>query len=455
MMEMMTPMKIWHLRIAAVLVAVAALALPGISQDSQKKKLKAATLDGTTGLFKAYDAETLLQGEFNFSIGLDQYNRDPNRLQIRDLPLSFAIGLHDRIEVFGSWNAQRHIESTDHQYYRLWPGMTPVPSVNLSGMTSFSQEAPFLDVPESSSPGDLLLGGKFNFMSERKGDPLGLGFALFGKLSTSDDPVRLNRGLTTGAHDLGWAVLFSKRAANVAQVHFNTGVNHVWNPVERNVVLADLQNEWIWRGGAAFPAYGRVQIIGEIDGRTYMGGRTMGANPRSPVDVIVGLRFFPAKWMTVGAGYQASLNHIKESGAVKPAETHGFVAQLAMGRRINRPPTATCAVANATIKQGDTTTVRASAVDPDADELAYSWSTSGGKISGSGDSVTFDATGIAPGRYTVTGTVSDGEFTASCAGEITVLKRNEAPSVSCDPTSTSLVAGESATLRGIGHGSQQ
>jgi hypothetical protein len=37
---------------------VALLALPAFAQNPQDKKLKAATLDGTTGLFKSYDADT-------------------------------------------------------------------------------------------------------------------------------------------------------------------------------------------------------------------------------------------------------------------------------------------------------------------------------------------------------------------------------------------------------------
>ena len=48
-------------------------------------------------------------------------------------------------------------------------------------------------------------------------------------------------------------------------------------------------------------------------------------------------------------------------------EKSGFVVQGALGTRRNDPPTVTCAVAKASILQGDTTTVRASAVDPDGD----------------------------------------------------------------------------------------
>ena len=82
--------------------------------------------------------------------------------------------------------------------------------------------------------------------------------------------------------------------------------------------------------------------------------------------------------------------------------------------------------------------------------LTYSWNASGGKIDGTGDTATFNATGLAPGKYTVTSTVADTKkHEASCSAEITVLKRNVAPTVSVEPSSFSITQGESANLRCI------
>jgi len=157
----------------------------------------------------------------------------------------------------------------------------------------------------------------------------------------------------------------------------------------------------------------------------------------------------------VGVGYQASLNHVDyylvpgvmPARAIYGAETHGLVAQLAFGRRRNYPPTITCSVAQPTIKQDDKTTVRCSANDPDGDPLTWKWANTGGKIDGSGDTVTFDATGIAPGKYSVTATVSDGKHEASAGADIQVIKKNLAPTLTCSPGSTSIMVGESATVR--------
>ncbi|MFH1574907.1 MAG: PKD domain-containing protein, partial [Acidobacteriota bacterium] len=77
-------------------------------------------------------------------------------------------------------------------------------------------------------------------------------------------------------------------------------------------------------------------------------------------------------------------------------------------------------------------------------------SASGGRITGSGDTVTFDATGVAPGEYTITGSVADDHGHAvTCSSRITVIKKNLAPTVTVEPTSASLTVGESVTIRAV------
>jgi hypothetical protein len=52
--------------------------------------------------------------------------------------------------------------------------------------------------------------------------------------------------------------------------------------------------------------------------------------------------------------------------------------------------------------------LHAQATDPDGDTLLYTYSTTGGRIDGEGPEVTLDLTGLAPGTYTVTVEVDDG-----------------------------------------------
>lgn len=52
--------------------------------------------------------------------------------------------------------------------------------------------------------------------------------------------------------------------------------------------------------------------------------------------------------------------------------------------------------------------VRTTAVDPEADQLVYNYTVSGGKINGSGAIVDWDLTGVLPGTYTITAGSDDG-----------------------------------------------
>jgi outer membrane protein OmpA-like peptidoglycan-associated protein len=89
--------------------------------------------------------------------------------------------------------------------------------------------------------------------------------------------------------------------------------------------------------------------------------------------------------------------------------------------RPNRPPTASLSVERSPILPGEHTGITCTGTDPDGDPLTYSYSASGGQITGTSSSVTFDATGLAAGTYTVKCTVNDGRGgTADASGNVEV-----------------------------------
>ena len=429
------------------MAAVLLLSGHAIARDESKQP-RSASFEGATGLFRVWDAETLRKLEANASLGWNMFHRDPGQLRIDSMPLSFSFGLHDRLEVFGSLEAVKRIEAGNIRTYRVLPGRLPVPAWTPQGAAAFTNDAPFIDVPLATGLGDIRLGAKLNLFSEWRKDPLAVSVVGFVTLPTASSRTRLNRGFGSGEVEAGWGALMSKSAGRVARVHLNTMVNWVSDPEMDGIRLAELQNEFWWRGGGAVPNFGRFRAIVELEGRTYFGARTLGLNPRSPLDLILGFRVYPRRWISLGAGYRASLNHIREDRTAGhlAASTSGFVVQVAIGKRTNDPPTVTCVVSKPTIKQGESTTVRANAVDPDGDALAYAWSATGGKIDGSGETVTFDATGLAPGKYTVTATVRDKKHQASCTAEITVLKKNLPPIARCSPAAAGITQGESIAV---------
>src|SRR6266853_1805531 len=93
----------------------------------------------------------------------------------------------------------------------------------------------------------------------------------------------------------------------------------------------------------------------------------------------------------------------------------------------NTPPViSSCAANPATITVGQQSTITTTASDADNDPLTYSYTTSGGKVTGSGASVQFDSTGAAPGTYTVNCHVSDGRGgEASANTQVTVQQAKE------------------------------
>jgi outer membrane protein OmpA-like peptidoglycan-associated protein len=89
--------------------------------------------------------------------------------------------------------------------------------------------------------------------------------------------------------------------------------------------------------------------------------------------------------------------------------------------RPNRPPTASLSVERSPILPGEHTGITCTGTDPDGDPLKYSYSASGGQITGTDSSATFDATGLAAGTYTVKCTVDDGRGgTADASGKVEV-----------------------------------
>lgn len=83
-------------------------------------------------------------------------------------------------------------------------------------------------------------------------------------------------------------------------------------------------------------------------------------------------------------------------------------ADITVAERPNRPPTISCATDRSPIMPGERTGITATASDPDGDPLTYSYSATGGQVTGNGPKAEFDSTGLSAGSYTVKCSVSDG-----------------------------------------------
>jgi len=119
-------------------------------------------------------------------------------------------------------------------------------------------------------------------------------------------------------------------------------------------------------------------------------------------------------------------------GFIESDDANGFIAQFWIGHRNartpeflpNQPPTVSLSASAGTITLGcppgqvagpncnaspnQTVQLAANATDPDGDTLLYTYSTTGGRITGDGANVSWDLSGVQPGTYTSTVEVDDG-----------------------------------------------
>jgi outer membrane protein OmpA-like peptidoglycan-associated protein len=115
-------------------------------------------------------------------------------------------------------------------------------------------------------------------------------------------------------------------------------------------------------------------------------------------------------------------------------------------------PAASCSVQPSEVMVGEpvTATATASNFNP-KHTLTYSWSSTGGKVTGKDNTATIDTNGIAGGSYTVTAHISDPKMKkggeASCTANFTVKEPpKNPPTMSCSASPTSVQAGTPAMI---------
>ncbi len=132
-------------------------------------------------------------------------------------------------------------------------------------------------------------------------------------------------------------------------------------------------------------------------------------------------------WTATGGGVEGTGAEVRWNSAgtapgvytvtVRVDDGRGGTASCGVDVRIeprpNRPPVMSCSADRSSVLIGERVRITAVASDPDGDPLTYSWRASGGQIIGSGAEVQLDTSGLAAGRYTVTGRVDDGRSGAA------------------------------------------
>jgi len=237
-------------------------------------------------------------------------------------------------------------------------------------------------------------------------------------------------------------------------------------------VLLDRPNELITGIGFDFPVNRHIQPVVELRSTHYVGSRTPNAFENSPVEVLAGVKIYPRRWWGFGAAWRYHINQQDKSmfegedfntsvanlsgvnvpgrgivivpgtnfaatagsfpnGFTPSSDANGFIGQVWFGHRNERapsilpnlPPTVSLSTSSATVttgcpegtvsKSGCTASsnqvqLSAAATDPDGDTLLYTYTVTGGRVTGDGPNSSWDLTGVTPGTYTASVEVDDG-----------------------------------------------
>jgi hypothetical protein len=317
---------------------------------------------------------------------------------------------------------------------------------------TYLPDAPFVNrLFGESAFGVMNFGAKIRFTEPE--NPLGVGLVAFYRfyLDKADDLSgfnQLQRGASPGASkgDFGLVGFVSGRLSRSVNLSANLGYILNTNPesdaMGTDVVLLDRPDEFVAGLGFDFPVNKHFQPMLELKSIHYVAGRTPNALPNNPVDFLAGVRIFPRRWFGFSAWYRAHLNQQGDrflgdtdfpAGFQESSDPHGFGFQFFAGRRNeraptifpNQPPTVSLSASSARVvlaadcpagqlpdpactPTSPTVNLSATATDPDGDTLLYTYSTTGGRVTGDGPNATLDMSGVAPGTYTVTVEVDDG-----------------------------------------------
>jgi outer membrane protein OmpA-like peptidoglycan-associated protein len=404
------------------------------------------TFMGDTGLWFVPTAEVLGRGQWSVTA----YRRGTNFIQgytnVADFAGTFAYGLTDRAEIFGSLLVDTRIDRDVRPIFvsdRSVGGVIDrYPGVK-QGWTG-------------DNVGDFFLGAKFNLLSEARVNPSAVALRAIVKLPTAS----ADKGIGTGKADVAFEAIVSKEASNLVEVSAYGGWEIRGQPDGFDAPTGAFR----WGAGVGFPSRNFWRLTAELNGEvpnkdsvTYQGVSILcvdcGAIPlvsdaRSSTRATIALTFQSTKGLFGGVGASWNLPTKARTNSFNPeGDVFGDYAdwQVRVGYhpgvrvyvappaheqpppdefpRQNRPPTVRARCEPCTIEVGRSVSVTADAQDPDGDTLAYRWSAPSGMFQNAGDRQTLWTAPQQEGPVPVTITVSDGHGgTASDSTTIQVVR---------------------------------
>jgi outer membrane protein OmpA-like peptidoglycan-associated protein len=186
-----------------------------------------------------------------------------------------------------------------------------------------------------------------------------------------------------------------------------------------------------------------VPLVGHTDTFGFM----LGGGVDVPISEHFGLRLARADF--VFSNHQFPPDALVESTGVRGVRLQTGVIFMFGGGPPPVPASCSVSVVPMEVMAGEPVQVTASGANFRPNRtLTSTWTSSGGKASGTGMGGSVDTTGLAPGSYNVSAQVSDGrKASANCSGSFTVKEAaKHPPHISCSANPPTVRSGESSTI---------
>jgi outer membrane protein OmpA-like peptidoglycan-associated protein len=405
---------------------------------AQSERPATTTFFGDTGLWYVPTAEVLAHGEWSIS----GYRRGTNYTQgysnVADFAGTFAVGLGDRAEVFGSFLFDTRIDRDVRPLF-----------LNDRTYGGFIDRNPRMNTTWSgNNVGDFFIGAKVNLLSQRNEKPVALAIRGGVKAPTGD----VDSGVSTGKTDVFGDFVISSEVARLAELAGYAGYEHRGKPDGFETPSGAIR----WGAGATFPSRSPVRGYAELNGyipsadqatittATLIGTdnsrppaisdtenitrTTVGITAQLPKGFFAGVGLswnLPRQsrvlsqaqddpmadywdWQ-VRIGYHPPIRTADRSVSTRAPESTIANAAPATRERENQPPAVNAQCNPCTVEVGGTSTITARGQDPDGDQLTYRWTPSLGSVQNPANAETTWTAPRQEGTVPVTVVASDGK----------------------------------------------